>query len=394
LKTAAVLDIGSSKIVCLCGSFVARDGITVHGVSVRPYPGYQSATFFDHRALHAAIIESVQEAEQSARTRIREVAVSIPAPFTLTVLTEASIHTTGKNKRVTAADIDEVISQSLEKADADGYTLMHSTPVSFTVNGLVTASTPVGSKTDELGALVSHMYVSDALVHALEQCLSAIDVEISMCVAQQLCNVLTIIPERERVRPAVLIDVGYTHTDVSVAENASLTGCRTIDIGGKHFASDLSFGLDVPLDAAENVKRRYVFMQEPLSNTQIVRMPGGAKRVNYHAIQLILESRANELATLIRGALRDMGVSQEASPITYLTGGGMGMMKGAVEYLSANLQLQVRPDTPWVQDMDTPNYTSAFAALVFVLRAMDDAEAMDAYSNTGVVDKLRHLFTR
>ncbi len=394
MKTAAILDIGSSKIVCLCGSFVNRDGITVHGVSVCPYAGYQDGQFFDHRALHAAIVDSVQQAEQNARMRVREVAVSVPAPFVRGELSEAAVPTTGKNRRVTAEDIDKVISRSLNEVDLPGYALMHSTPVSFTVNGLVVAGTPVGAKTDELGARVSHMYVQEELVKTLEQSLSAIDVEISMCVSQQLCNVLTIIPERERVRPAVLIDVGYTHTDVGIAENSALVAVHTIDVGGKHFASDLSFGLDVPLETAENVKRRYVFLQQPLSSTQIVRTGAGAKRVNHAAIELIVESRASELVSLIRAALREMGVSHEANPITYLTGGGMAMMKGAVDYLRANLQLPVRRDTPWVQDMDTPNYTSAFAALDFVLRAMDDAEAVDTQSENRVVDKLRNLFIK
>ena len=148
MKPTAILDIGSSKIVCVCGSFANRDGITVHGVSVCPYAGYQNGTFFDHRALHATIVESVRQCEQQARQRIREAAVSVPAPFARVMLSEAIIPTTGKGKRVTAEDLDDVISQSLAKVELPGYTLMHSTPVSFTVNGLVVASTPVGTRTD------------------------------------------------------------------------------------------------------------------------------------------------------------------------------------------------------------------------------------------------------
>ena len=34
MKPAAVLDIGSSKIVCLCGSFVNRDGIRITSYNV------------------------------------------------------------------------------------------------------------------------------------------------------------------------------------------------------------------------------------------------------------------------------------------------------------------------------------------------------------------------
>ena len=393
MKPAAVLDIGSSKIICLCGSFVHRDGITVHGVSVCPYKGYQNGAFSDQRSLNNAVVEAVSKTEQEARMRIREMAISVPAPFCKIVMTEAALPIGSRGKRVMAEDIDDVISLSLKKVKLGGYVLMHSTPVSFSVGGVVSSTLPTGAKTEELGALVSHMYVQESFVQSMEHALSSLDIEISMNVSSQLCGALAIVPEKERVRPAILIDIGYTHTDVSLVENAALTDSRTIDVGGKHIASDLAFGLDVPLDTAEQVKRRYVFLQEPLSATEIVRTPAGAKRVDHAAIELIIEARAGELVSLIRAALREMGVSPEASPITYLTGGGLAMMKGGIDYLKRGLQLSIQRDTPWVADMDTPNFTSAFAALDFVLRATSD----DVVTNTtpaSVVDRLRNLFTK
>ena len=393
MKPAAVLDIGSSKIVCLCGSFVNRDGITVHGVSVCPYKGYQNGAFLDQRSLNNAVVEAVSKTEQEARMRIREMAINVPAPFCKIVMTEAALPIGSRSKRVMAEDIDDVISLSLKKVKLSDYVLMHSTPVSFSVGGVVSATLPTGAKTEELGALVSHMYVQESFIQSMEQALSPLDIEISMNVASQLCGALAIIPEKERVRPAILIDAGYLQTDVSLVENAALTDSRTIDIGGKHFASDLAFGLDVPLDTAEQVKRRYVFLQEPLSSTEIVRTPTGAKRVDHAAIELIIEARAGELVSLMRAALKEMGISPEASPVTYLTGGGIAMMKGGIDYLKRGLQLSIQRDTPWVADMDTPNYTSAFAALDFVLRATSDDVVSDTTPAT-VVDRLRKLFTK
>ena len=237
------------------------------------------------------------------------------------------------------------------------------------------------------------MYVQEEFVRAMEQALAPLDIEISMSVSSQLCAALAVIPEKERVRPAILIDVGYTHTDVSIVENAALTDMRSLDVGGKHLTSDLAFGLDIPLETAEQVKRRFVFLQEPLSSTEIVRTPNGAKRVDHAAIELILEARAGELVSLIRTAIKEMGVSSEASPVTYLTGGGIAMMKGGIDYLKRGLHLNIQRDTPWVADMDTPNYTSCFAALDFVLRATSD----DVVTNTSpgtLVDRLRNLFTK
>jgi len=393
LKPAAVLDIGSSKIVCLCGSFVHRDGITVHGVSVCPYKGYLNGAFLDQRSLNNAVVEAVSKAEQEARMRIREMAISVPAPFCKIVMTEAALPIGSRSKRVMAEDIDDVISLSLKKVKLSDYVLMHSTPVSFSVGGVVSASLPTGAKTEELGALVSHMYVQESFIQVMERALTPLDIEISMNVSSQLCGALAIIPEKERVRPAILIDVGYTHTDVSLVENAALTDSRSIDVGGKHIASDLAFGLDVPLDTAEQVKRRYVFLQAPLSTTEIVRTPNGAKRVDHAAIELIIEARAGELVSLIRAAIKEMGVSPEASPVTYLTGGGLAMMKSGIDYLKRGLQLSISRDTPWVADMDTPNYTSAFAALDFVLRAASDDVVSDT-TPASIANRLRNLFTK
>ena len=394
MKSAAVLDIGSSKIVCLCGSFVNRDGITVHGVSVCPYEGYTDGAFLDHRSLHNAVSEAVQGAEQESRSRIREIALSVPAAFCKIKLADASVAIGRRGKRVTAADIDDVIALSAEQVRAPGHVLMHSTPVAFTVDGNVSPDVPEGERTSEISALVSHMYVQEEFVRTLEQALSRIDVEVSMCVCQQLCAALSIIPEKERMRPAVLIDIGYQQTDVSLVENGALTAFSSFPVGGKHFASDLAFGLEVPLETAETVKRRYVFMQEPLSRTEIVRGPEGTKRVDRGVIDLIMEARAAELVGLLQKALGHIGVMPEASPITYVTGGGFIMMKGGTDYLKHGLQLPLKRDIPWVEDMNTPNYTSAFAALDFVLRAMGEELDNDQSQEASVVGRLKDLFTK
>ena len=69
--------------------------------------------------------------------RIREMAISVPAPFCKIVMTEAALPIGSRSKRVMAEDIDDVISLSLKKVKLSGYVLMHSTPVSFSVGGVV-----------------------------------------------------------------------------------------------------------------------------------------------------------------------------------------------------------------------------------------------------------------
>ncbi len=40
MKYAAVLDIGSSKVVGICAGRVGKDGMAVYGAGVRTYSGY------------------------------------------------------------------------------------------------------------------------------------------------------------------------------------------------------------------------------------------------------------------------------------------------------------------------------------------------------------------
>jgi len=392
LKPAAILDIGSSKIVCLCGSTAVRGGTVVHGAGVADYAGYENAEFADEQSLEDAIVSAIRDAEEMARIRIRDMVVAVPAPFSRLIVTQATIRLESRRNRVTADDIDELISLSLAKARAPEHVLMHSTPICFTVDGYESPEVPEGKRAGEIAAEVSHMYVQESFLNLITRILEKLSIEISMCVGTPLAESLLLIPEEERVRPAVLIDVGYQHTDISLVENAALTAMTTIDMGGAQFASDLSFGLDIPLENAEQVKRKYTFLQEDSGNIETIRMLTGVKRVDRSVIELIVESRAEELADLIKKSLRQLGIRADTRPVTYLTGGGF-MMRGSGEYLRQALGLRVKRDMPYMPDMNTPNYASAFGALDFVLRAgSGESESGSIGGGGGFFDKLRSLF--
>ena len=84
MKPTAVLDIGSSKVVCLCGNISDRDGIIIHGVGTASCESFLNGEFTDKQSLHDAIIDVVQKAEQEAHTRIRDIALTVPSSAAFT----------------------------------------------------------------------------------------------------------------------------------------------------------------------------------------------------------------------------------------------------------------------------------------------------------------------
>lgn len=398
MKPAAVLDIGSSKVVCLCGSMADGDGIVVHGAGVCTYEGYRDGAFIDKQSLHNAVVEALQKAEQESRIRIRDVALTVPAAFSDLLLTDATL-SFGKPRKTEAADIDRLIALSLEKCKKKpGYTLMHSTPVFFLVDGVSSTEVPEGITTDEISALISHMFVQEAYIRTVQESLDDMGVEISMCVSSQLGESVMLIPEKERVRPAVLIDVGYHQTEISVVENTALTAISTLPIGGYQFASDLSFGLDVPMDAAEQAKRRYVFSLDLQEKSEVLRTAAGSKKVSRSAISYIIEARATELAGMLRREMENMGVNLDARPAVYVSGGGLLMMRGGLDFMRKALNLPLKRDMPWTPRLSSPNYCSAFGALDFVLKAnrpQEDTTASGSEEKLGsLLKKIKEFFMK
>lgn len=398
MRPAAVLDIGSSKVVCLCGSMGEGDGIVVHGAGVCPCEGFRDGAFLDKQSLHNAVVEALQKAEQESRIRIRDVALTVPACFSDLILTDATM-SLEKVRRTEAADVDRLIALSLDKCKKKpGYTLMHSTPVFFLVDGIASTEVPEGIVTDEVSALISHMFVQEDFIRTVQESLDDMGVEISMCISSQLGESIMLIPEKERVRPAVLIDVGYHQTEISVVENTALTAVSTLPVGGYQFTSDLAFGLDVPMEAAEQAKRRYVFSLDVQDKEEILRTAAGSKKVSRSAIAYIIEARATELARMIREELNRLGVNLDARPAVYVSGGGLLMMRGGLDFMRKALNLPLKRDMPWTPRLSSPNYCSAFGALDFVLRANKPQEDALVSSSEEKFDsllkKIKDFFTK
>ena len=395
---SAVLDVGSSKVICLICSSDGQDGIVVHGAGIREYKGYKRGVMEDEQQFSDAIVDAIALAENEARRRVREISVGVPAPFTKLVLHGGEVVPSSRNKRVSHRDVDELINASLDFEPPEGYELIHSTPVEFVVDGVTRADMPLGATAETLRAEVSHLYVEEHFKRLVSDALLRAALDADLYIAVPLSEGLFVIPEEERARPAVLLDVGATHTDVCVMRNSALVAMRTIEVGGNHFAGDLSYGLGLARPVAETVKRRYVYSLDYQDSIDTIRIPGGGvMNVDHAAIQFIIEERTKELASLISEAIGDMGVTVAEGLPLYMTGGGITLMRGSCEYMERYIGVPIEVRMPWMPRLSSPNYASAFSVIDFVMHAMDEDNAgrlEGAGSQGKLMKKLRDFFVK
>lgn len=368
----AVLDVGSSKMICLICSSDGKGGVLVHGAGVCEYKGYKHGVFADEKNTVNAIERAIEAAEDECKRTVRHISVGVPAPFIQLALRSAAV-APRRRGGFSQVDVETLIDESLNFDFPEGFELMHSTPVEFETSGTARLDAPIGINASEVRATVSHAFVDARFKTLVADTLRASAIQTDMFVAVPLAESLFIVPEEDRQYPRVLLDVGGTHTDVCVVKNGALVDFRSIRIGGAHFASDIAYGLRLAMPVAENIKRRYVYSLDYQDSIDIVKMPGGGMlRVDHEAIQYIVEARSGELAGFIVEALGDMGVLESFKPPIYLTGGGVALMRGSADYFERCMGLNVEVRMPWMPRLSSPNYASAFAVMDFVMQSGGD----------------------
>ncbi|MBR6109618.1 MAG: hypothetical protein IKQ36_07755 [Clostridia bacterium] len=365
MRHCAILDIGSTKIVCMVVSADVDGAIIVHGTGIREYSGYRLGELPNKKELSKTIREAVDAAEKASKLHIRNILVGVPAPFMEVIGCSGSARIASRAGRVTAADVDYLIENSFGFEAPEGYSLIHSTPVSYFADRTEIQGSPVGLPCAKLSADVSHCYVDNEFKSSVDRALEAIGVTADAYVSSDLAAACFTVPEDIRAGSVFMVDCGGTHTDVTLIRGNAVADTESIGIGGRHFTSDLCYGLRLPEGVAEDLKRRYVFSLDYGDTCERVRIPGeGVFDIEHSYIQLILESRADELCDMMIEAMDNM--AGRDTPV-WLVGSGLVLMRGAKEFVEGRIGRKVAVSMPSVSRNSSVSFAAAFGLADFAL---------------------------
>ena len=373
MRHCAILDIGSSKVVCMIVSSEPDGAIIVHGTGIREYSGYRLGELPNRRELAQSVSGAIHAAERAAKVTVKELTVGVPSPFMLVQKSEGAVEITSRGGRVTQADVDRLIADSLG-AVPDGYSLIHSTPVSYIADKTPIKGSPLGLPCGVLSAAVSHCFADDRYKDMVSLMLERMNITVDSFVSTALAAACFTVPEELRAKNVLLVDCGGSYTEATLIEGNAIIGSGAVPIGGRHFTSDLCYGLRLPEGVAEDIKRRYVFSLDYGESCERVKIPGeGVFDIEHSFIQLIIESRAEELCELLAEKLDSMAGRE--TPV-WLVGSGFGLMRGAKEFLETRVKRNVAVSMPTVSRNSSVSFAAAFGLADFALFRMGRTSAL------------------
>ena len=247
-NTVTVIDFGTSKIVALVAEMNGRQRCDIVGAGTTQYEGFQDGQWNNPVALNANISEAIKVAETQAHTRVREVNVGVPGEFSRVYTVESRLALQGTDPHVTVKDIETLFRQATSELGQVRGVIVHRSPAWFMVDDGKKTLEPMGMRGKSLRALVSFVVADQFFLDDVSERFRALGVTVNSFFSTPTGQAMLFIPDEERDRTALLIDVGYLNTEVMAVEGDALIFHKVIPMGGGNMAADLAYGLDVKLD--------------------------------------------------------------------------------------------------------------------------------------------------
>jgi cell division protein FtsA len=398
-----VLDIGTTKIVCIIGRVESDVSMRVLGFGWQKGRGVRSGGILDIEDAERAIRAAVGQAEEEAGTRLNRIIVNLSCGQPESRLFNVQWPVGGR--AVTEHDVRRVLTEGRGRAVTEGRTIIHSLPLAFAADEAEGIVDPRGLHCQTLAA---RLHVIDAVTTALrslDACLSRCDLEIAELVSAPMAAGMATLVEDERLLGATVLDMGGGTTGMAVFAEGQLLHTSQLPIGGVHVTNDIARGLSTPVAHAERLKTLYGSAHaSPDDERELLPVPAVGeeeheiRKVPRSMVVNIIRPRLEETFELVKDRLDSSGLARATGPRVVLTGGA-SQLSGVRDMASRMLDRQVRAGRPApLRGLPDSAAGPAFATAVGLLawaagegRTLPDID-LDAGQARGLIGRIVNFF--
>ena len=362
-KTAlvAALDIGSSKIACLIARLKPclpsetlrgrSHAIELIGMSHIQSRGIKAGTVSDLNECEHAVRHAVALAERMARVRVESVLLSMSSGRLSGQLMEATAEL--RQGAVTQADIDRIVCAGMHHATGEGRTVLHTLPVSYSLDGIKGVRDPRGMVARHFGVDMNVVTTDASAARNLMLVVERCHLNVEAVVASPYVAGLAVLTDDEADLGAAVIEMGAGTTTIATYSAGHFVHASGFALGGQHVTMDLARGLGVCIADAERIKTLYgtvltggVDARETLSVPAADDYERDAPQIVTRAtIANIVRQRVEEIFEMVRDRLAQSPFAGEPRAQVVLTGGA-SQLTGLPDLASRILGRPVRIGRP------------------------------------------------
>lgn len=343
------LDIGTTKITTVIGEVAEGGSVDIIGEGSVLSEGMKRGSVVNlERATHA-IRQSVQAAERVSGVKVERVFVSVAGNHAKAI-TSHGLAAIRRNQEINQPDVDRAIENARAVPLDPNLEIIHTLPQEYVVDGQEGIKSPVGMHGVRLEVDVHIVAGTAGPLLNLRRCVQEAGLQVDGFVLHALASGLATLEAVEQMQTVIVVDMGGGTTDVGVFKRGNLAHSACIPIGGEHVTADLAQILKIPLEEAENVKKRYGAALPELADQdltlEITTASGSTHAISAFELSRIIKPRLAEIFSLIRDEIdHTLGPVELVAQGVVLTGGAAGL-RGVAELARDRFRLPVRVGKP------------------------------------------------
>lgn len=370
----AAIDIGTTKVCTIMADTDGSGGLRILGVGIAPSHGLQKGLVVNFNEAKQSIRDSVKKAEQVTGYRLESAYVGVTGRHISSVNNRGVIAITRNDRMVRTGDLRRVLEVARSVQVPDDRKLLHVIPRTYTVDGQEGVKNPVGMHGFRLDVETHIITAAVTSVQNLTKCIRGLGIDIDDLIMEPLAAAEAVLTEEEKQSGVMMADIGGGTTDIAVFKDNSIYHTSVLPIAGYQITRDISIGLGLSFDLAEEMKKKYGNVM-PIHDER-----GEADRtltedghtVSYADLSEIIRIRVEELLRLIVMELPRSDYAKLIPSGLVLTG-GTANLPGIAELGREATRLPVRIGSPislyGVADtLRDPAYATSVGLLLWKIR--------------------------
>ncbi len=368
--TFAVLDVGTTKVVCIIAKRNVNNSIQVLGLSYKESYGIKGGAIMSVKNASASIISAVEEAERSSGHNIDQIYVSVAGCNVCSRIIEATAF--GSSRNISANDVHRMISSSMDRIEDDNV-VMHNIPIGYVLDEIDGISNPLGMYGSSLRSNINFVTASKTALFNLQHCITQCPMHMNGVGFSAFASGLSCLDESEMDIGSVILDIGGGTTSIALFRNGSLVYADTVPVGGLHITKDISCAFSVSTDIAERLKNIHggaVLTSSDVNDYIELDDKDIDARLSRSSLVEIIRPRVEEIMEMSLDKLKGKSFSK------MIITGGTSQIHNIKELAGYMMNCQVRLGVPikleGIKSAPHPSMSAAIGMVIMVADSFDN----------------------
>jgi cell division protein FtsA len=376
-NTITILDIGSSKFVCI----MVNSKMDILAVEHHMSYGIRNGVITDLKVCQEVIIKIINNIEKTTGIKCNNIYITLSE--NIMISQQMNLHTSTIGKTITSKDINKLLLEVIQLCKNQKLDIIHTFACNYILDGYKGILNPLGMYGNSLECQFHILAVPYNHIVNINNLFAKTNININGYIANTYASGLACLTKDELHLGVIIIEFGAGTTSFGIFEKNKLIYLDTIPLGGYHITNDIAKGLKISFEMAERIKNLYGGLIIS-SNDKNERIELSEDEVFTRSDLIhIIQARIDEIIELLLLKISHNYLVENYHVV--ITGGG-SKINNIKDFLEKKLKTKIRIGLPNKilyknRNIAIPEFSSIIGALIHLQEDLSEIKNDKLHSN-------------